>query len=77
MKYNTIEKLINELDKNNNLINGENQSGNYIHHLKEDINYYLNPLIYQCRKNDIKGVICQETLEDDIQSIFNVNIDVK
>jgi hypothetical protein len=63
-KYNTIEKLIENLDSNMN----------YIHHIKEDIHYYLSEFINKCSKENIKGVICTETLSEDMDKLFSIKV---
>jgi hypothetical protein len=79
-KYNTVDKLAEELKKTKKLnkfkkiFNGSPKNKNYIHHLKEDINFYLNDFIYKCPVEQIIGIICTETLIPDMKNIFNIDI---
>lgn len=73
-KYKNIDNLCNDLEINHNIFNGYHNSGNYIHHLREDIYFYLKDFIKQCPKNQILGVICTETIKDDMKNIFGIDI---
>ena len=75
-KYNNIDKLCHELRVNKNIFNGSRNSYNYIHHLKEDINFYLEYFIDICPKDNLLGVICTETLKVDLKNIFNIDLNV-
>ena len=44
----------------------------YIHHIYEDIQFYLHDFLKQCKKENIVGVVTQENLYHDIQQIFNI-----
>jgi hypothetical protein len=44
----------------------------YIHHISEDINFYLNDFLIKCKKENILGVVTQEYLDDDIKQILNI-----
>jgi hypothetical protein len=67
-KFTTIEGLI-----QNDITILEKQ---YVHHLKEDIHYYLGDFADQCNPNNIIGVICTENLNNDIENIFNIQAGV-
>lgn len=73
-KYKNVDNLCNDLKINPNIFNGSPSSGNYIHHLKEDIYFYLNSFIENCPKKQILGVICTEIMKDDIKNIFDINL---
>ncbi len=45
----------------------------YIHHLKEDIYYYLGQFLSVCNPDQIKAVIATETLKEDLNDYFNIN----
>lgn len=64
-KYKNINNLINDLENfdKNNL---------YIHHINENINYYLEDIIDKINDKQIIGILCQETLNEDIERIFNI-----
>jgi hypothetical protein len=44
----------------------------YIHHIYEDINFYLDDFLGKCKKEDIIGILTQEDLQNDIKQIFNI-----
>ena len=73
-KYKNIDNLCQDLKLNQNIFNGNKNSGNYIHHLREDIFFYLEKFIDECPKKQIFGIICTETLKKDIKNIFNINV---
>ena len=73
-KYQNIDNLCNDLKTNANIFNGSPYSGRYIHHLKEDIYFHLKTFIKKCPKNQILGVICTETLKEDMKNIFDINV---
>ncbi len=65
-KYSTIESLIQDditiLKKQ------------YVHHLKEDIHYYLGDFFNQCDPSNIIGIVCTENLNKDIENIFDIKV---
>ena len=73
-KYKNINNLCKNLKLNKNIFNGNPNSTNYIHHLKEDINFYLKDFIKVCPKNKIVGVICTETIRNDFKKLFDINL---
>lgn len=73
-KYKNINNLCKELKLNKSIFNGNPNSNNYIHHLKEDINFYLQDFINVCPKNKILGVICTESLHNDLKNLFNIHL---
>ena len=44
-----------------------------IHHLRESISFYLDPLVGVLHRTNVFGVICQETLVKDCREILNVD----
>ena len=46
----------------------------YVHHLKEDIDFYLGDLLKRCKKKHIIGVLATETLRDDIKRYFDIEL---
>lgn len=68
-KYQNVDNLCNDLK-----INPDIFKGNYVHHIKEDIHFYLKDFIDKCPKNQILGVICTETLKEDMKNIFNIDV---
>lgn len=72
-KYNfSLKNMILDLKNNKNIFNGPKYSSNYINHLSEDINYYLGDILNKCIKQDIFGVICTETINDDVKRLFGI-----
>ena len=60
-------------DKNNILIFDFQKTENYIHHITEDINFYIGDFLDKCQGNEIIDVIVQETLSEDLNRIFGIN----
>lgn len=71
-KYKNVQNLIKDLEKNKDLLDE-----NYIHHIREDINYYLGEFLKKCKNDQILGVICTETLNDDLKMFFNIDVTKK
>jgi hypothetical protein len=44
----------------------------YIHHIREDISYYLSDFLQKCKKENILGVVTQENLNHDMEQILNI-----
>ena len=53
-------------------INDFNINKLYIHHIYEDINFYLGNFLQNIKKENIIGVVTQEDLNNDIKEIFNI-----
>jgi hypothetical protein len=47
-------------------------SKSYIHHIYEDINFYLCDFLKNVKKENVIGVVTQEDLKNDIKFIFNI-----
>lgn len=45
----------------------------YIHHIKEDIDFYIGEFLQNCKKENIIGIIMTETLNNDILELFGIN----
>ena len=43
-----------------------------IHHLREDIGFYLTRLLGRCRPEQIEAVLMQETLSEDMERVFGI-----
>jgi len=51
---------------------------NYIHHINEDINFYIGDFLQNCKKDNILGIITTETMNKDLFDLFGYsNIDHK
>jgi hypothetical protein len=44
----------------------------YVHHIKEDIHFYLGDFVNQCDPTNVMGIVCAENLNKDFENIFNV-----
>ena len=73
-KYKNVDNLCVDLKNNPNIFNGEPESDNYVHHLSEDIHFYLKNFIKKCPIKQIIGIICTETLKKDMKNIFNIDV---
>ena len=73
-QYQNVDNLCDDLKINPYIFNGSPSSGKYIHHLKEDIDFYLKTFINKCPKKQILGVICTETLKEDMKNIFDIDV---
>ena len=54
-QYKNIDDLCNNLKINPYIFNGSQLSGKYIHHLREDIYFYLKTFIKKCPAKQILG----------------------
>lgn len=45
-----------------------------VHHIRENIAFYLDPLLWKIDPRQIKGVMMQENLNADIKRVFGINI---
>lgn len=61
---NNLAENIEEFDINNT----------YIHHIYENIDFYLSDFLTNCKKENIIGVVTQENLNNDVEKIFNLNL---
>ena len=74
-KYKTANQLAESIyDSNGNQVLDFQNRNFYIHHLKEDINYYIGDLLNKCKPENIKVVIATETLNDDMYEFFNIRV---
>ena len=46
----------------------------YIHHIKENINFYLGDFLTHCKKENIVGIITTENINYDMEQIFGKGI---
>ena len=71
-KYKNIDTLCRDLKDNPNIFNGDFNSNNYIHHLKEDIHFHLEDIIDKCSKSQIVCVVLTETIKEDLKTYFGI-----
>ena len=75
-KYGTLNSLCEQLyldGKLNSVVSDEFQT---IHHLKENISFYLKPLLDKVSPSQLFAVFATETLDEDIANILNVKNEV-
>ena len=48
----------------------------YIHHIYEDINFYIGKFLNNCKPENIHGIIMTETIKEDLNILFNINEDI-
>ena len=76
-KYENLNALVEKLYIDNKLNKKVANDFRKIHHLKEDITYYLKPLIEKINKKQIFAIFSTETLDEDINNILKVKNDLK
>tara|TARA_B110000261_G_scaffold60978_1_gene71749 strand:- start:4240 stop:4845 length:606 start_codon:yes stop_codon:yes gene_type:complete len=67
-KYKNVDNLCNAIEINSDIMNEST------HHIVMDIYFYLKTFIKKCPKKQILGVICTETLKDDMKNIFDIDV---
>lgn len=74
-KYKTVNNLAENIyNEGGKLVLNFKDDDFYIHHLKEDIDFYLGDLLKQCKKEDVIAVLATETLSDDIKENFDITL---
>ena len=68
-KHNTIELLIDKIKNEPTVFDT-----NYVHHIHENIHFYLENFIDICPNDKIIGVMLQETLDNDMDRMFNIKV---
>ena len=63
-KYATIEDLIQD-----DITTLQRQ---YVHHIKEDIDFYLGDFVDQCNPSNIIGIVCTKSLSKDLENALDV-----
>jgi len=58
---------VNNLAENIEIFNKQ-----YIHHIHENIDYYLSDFLKTCKKESILGVITQENFDADVKTVFDI-----
>ncbi len=71
VKYGCLNKLAEALYFKDNTPNVHaHREIRRIHHIAEDISFYLSDLLRKCRPEQIKAVLMQESLNEDIYRVF-------
>lgn len=73
-KYKSIDHICEDIQNDPDIFSSDPESCKYIHQLKEDIHFYLRNFINECSQEQILGVICTETLKQDMKQIFDIDI---
>jgi hypothetical protein len=47
----------------------------YIHHITEDIDFYIGEFLSSCNRENIAAVLATETLKDDLKSHFGIDVE--
>ena len=76
-KYGTLNALSEQLYKEGVLNLAVADEFQKIHHLKENISFYLKPLLDKVLPSQIFAVFATESLDDDIAKILGIRNDVK
>lgn len=73
VRYGSLGKLGEALyDDDGNPRGARIREARRIHHIREDIGYYLTRLLARCRPEQIEAVLMQETLDADIERVFGI-----
>jgi len=71
VKYGTLNNLAEALYDEDGSINKMAQKDiRHIHHIREDISFYLAELLQKCLPEQIEAVLMQENLDEDIFKVF-------
>lgn len=74
-RYPTLNILAENLYKPDGTLNIDfSNKSYYIHHITEDIHYYLGNILDQGTKESIKAVLVTETLNKDLKQKFNIEV---
>ena len=74
-KYDSANNLAESIyNENNELVLDFSKDEFYIHHIKEDINFYIGELLEKCKKENILAVLATETLNDDLKRHFDIEL---
>lgn len=74
-KYDTVNKLAENIYNNDGTLNLDfSKKQFYIHHITEDINFYIGKFLKNCERKNIIAVIATETLNEDLKKLFDIEI---
>ena len=72
-RYMSIDTLGNALYDNEGVPNlAAHDAARTIHHIREDISFYLTELLERCDPNQVLAVLMQENLDNDILRVFGI-----
>lgn len=72
MQYGSLEALALALYEGDRLVPRVAKDFRRIHHLREDVAFYLEPAIGVITPEQVFAVLCQETLDEDIETYLRV-----
>ncbi len=72
-KFKTVNCLAEDLYRKNGDV-GFDLSKAYIHHIREDINFYIGDFLKSCTRESSIEVILTETVEEDLERIFGIKV---
>lgn len=74
-KYGTVNNLAENIyNEKGELVLDFRNDDFYIHHIKEDIDFYLGDLLKKCKKKHILAVLATETLSEDLKKSFDITL---
>jgi hypothetical protein len=73
-KYQTLNNMAENLYQNGELDKAVANEFRLIHHLKEDIAFYIGELLNDLKMEQIYGVLATESLNEDIENVLGVTI---
>ncbi len=78
VKYGNLNNLAEALYHEDGSVNTLAQQEIYrIHHIREDISFYLHDLLSRCTPNQILAVLLQENLDNDILRVFGYKNEIR
>ena len=75
-RYKNLSRLAEALYLNGNLDQTVARDFESIHHLRENINFYIAPLLSRLSKENVLGIIVQERLRQDVKRVLHVDLAV-
>ena len=72
-KYRNLNNIAEALYKNGRLCEDVAEEFRLIHHLREDIGFYLSGLLCKIDESQIFAVLATENLDNDVMRILNIN----
>ena len=72
-RYGSLEALAEALYNNGTPSPTAINDARKIHHIREDISFYLTNLLDRCCPDQIEAVLMQETLDADIERVFGIS----
>ena len=75
-KYNNVNDLAENIyNTNGELVLNFQKPNNYIHHITEDIYFYIGEFLDIVKSEEIGGILTTENLNSDFKNTFNIELD--